>query len=95
MPSRNRKSSTRAQRALYARVLLRDSYRCMLAYPGEWTVRGGQTRHCMGMADCVHHTKGPAEEDMAHLVAACTPCNLKVGEPSNKADLPHRPMTQW
>jgi hypothetical protein len=95
VPSTDRRSSTRAQRELYARVLLRDQYRCQLHYPGEWTVRGGHTRHCMGVADCIHHTRGPAVEDPAHLVAACTPCNLKVGEPSTTVDLPPRPMTTW
>jgi len=95
MPSHNRKTSTRAQRALYARVLMRDGYRCKLNYPGEWRTRTGRVRHCMGVADCVHHTHGPAVEDPAHLLAACTPCNLRVGQPSSTPDLPHRPMTEW
>lgn len=89
------RTSTRAQRALYARVLALAGYRCQLAYPGTWTVRTGQQRHCMGVADCVHHTKGPQVEDPAYLLASCTPCNLKVGEPSATVDLPHRPMTEW
>lgn len=69
----------------------------MLALPGEWTTRQGQTRRCMGRADCVHHTKGRKVTgwDMAYMVAACTPCNLRVGEPDRGIDPPHRTMTEW
>ena len=91
------KGSTRAQRALNARILLRDGYRCRLAYPGEWVVRTGQRRHCMGTADCVHHTRGKAVtgDDPDYMVAACTPCNLKAGAPSSVPDPVHKQMTQW
>lgn len=68
----------------------------MLAYPGEWTTRTGQVRHCMGVADCVHHTRGVhTGRDMAYLVAACTPCNLRVGEPTSTVDQEHKTMTTW
>lgn len=95
--SKGRPSSTRAQQELYSRVLLRDEYRCMLALPGEWTTKSGQRRHCMGRADCVHHTRGWSRtgDDPLYLVAACSPCNLRVGEVAPTDDPPHRPMTQW
>lgn len=91
------KGSTRAGRKVRARVLLRDGYRCQLAYAGEWITADGQARHCMGAADCVHHTrgKGVTGDDPAHMVAACTPCNLRAGEPDPATDPPPRPMTRW
>lgn len=95
MPNPKR-THTRAEQDVAARVLARDGRRCQLAYPGEWTVRGGGVRHCMGRADCVHHTKGVhTGMDMAYLVAACTPCNLRAGQPTTATDPPHRSMTTW
>lgn len=79
------------------RVLLRDEYKCQLRLAGEWTTKTGHTRHCMGVADCVHHTRGKRVTgwDMDHMVAACTPCNLRVGEPDRTHDPEPRPMTTW
>jgi len=95
--SRGRPSSTTFQKRLYRRVLERDEWRCMLALPGEWRTKTGQARHCMGRADCVHHTRGwsVTGDDPQYLVAACTPCNQRVGQPDPALDPPHRPMTQW
>ena len=89
--------TTRLQQEINRRVLMRDGYRCMLALPGTWTTRTGQARHCMGVADCVHHTRGRKVTgwDPAHMVAACTPCNLRIGEPGRDHDPDHKAMTQW
>ncbi|PWW50255.1 hypothetical protein [Actinokineospora spheciospongiae] len=85
-----RGGSTRRWRKLRAAVLaanvVENGGRCRLALPGV----------CTGLADCVHHTQGRAVtgDDPAHMVAACTACNLAVGDP-NKGSTPHRPMTDW
>lgn len=77
-------------------VLARDGYRCQLRCPGEWPVRGGMAR-CLGVADCVHHTRGKAVtgDDLCYLVAACTPCNQHVGDPRGVPDPQPRPVTRW
>jgi hypothetical protein len=70
-------------------VLLRGGYQCQIKVPGTWTTRRGEVQSCLGMADCVHHTQGKAvtgDEDLRYLVAACTPCNLHVGDPTRAAD---------
>lgn len=69
----------------------------MLAYPDTWTTRGGDERHCMGAADCVHHTRGKAVtgDDPDFMLAACTPCNLRAGEPARTPDPAPVPRTQW
>lgn len=86
--------STRRHRKARAAVLARDGYRCMIAIPGEWPAWGGM-RRCLGRATCVHHTrgKGVTGDDPAFMVAACQPCNLKVGQP--KVDPQPRPLTEW
>jgi hypothetical protein len=88
--------STRRWRWIRDAVLVRDGYRCRIALPGTWPVMGGMAR-CLGVADCVHHTRGRAltGDDPAFMVAACTPCNLKVGDPTRMPDPPPRPMTRW
>lgn len=67
-------------------VLERDGYRCQIQIPGL----------CVFTSDCVHHTLGVAVtgDNPAHLVAACTPCNLRLGEPDG-ADARPRRTTQW
>lgn len=72
-------------------VLARDRYRCQLRLEGEWKVLGGTAR-CKVKADCVHHVlgKGVTGDDPRYMVAACTPCNLRVGDPSRNVDPPHR-----
>lgn len=77
--------STAAWRKIRAHVLARDNHRCQLQLDG-----------CRGRADCVHHTVGKAVtgDDPEYLVAACTPCNLKVGDPA-RHDPPVVPRTQW
>lgn len=75
--------STRAWRRVRAHVLARDQHRCRLRVE----------QVCRTRADCVHHTLGKAlGDDPADLVAACTPCNLHVGDP-RAADPAPRPGT--
>lgn len=68
------KGSTRKWRALRLTILRRDNYICQLKLEGVCTYR----------ADCVHHVKGKEfGDDPKYLVSACTPCNLKVGNPNS------------
>jgi 5-methylcytosine-specific restriction endonuclease McrA len=91
--------STRAWRRIRARILARDNYTCRLHLPGTWTVRDSRgrpvLRRCLIAADCVHHVQGRAVtgDDPRYMIAACTPCNLKVGAPDG--DPPNRPVTRW
>jgi hypothetical protein len=67
-------------------VLVRDGYLCQLRLPG-----------CATTADCVHHTAGRSVtgDDPRYLVASCTPCNLKLGDPTKLADRPNEGVTKW
>jgi 5-methylcytosine-specific restriction endonuclease McrA len=80
--------STRAWRALRKQILERDQYRCQLQLEG-----------CRTLADCVHHIHGKTVtgDHPQYLVAACTPCNLKVGDPQGptKKDPPFTPHKRW
>lgn len=76
--------STRAWRRLRAQILTRDQHRCRLQLDG-----------CRVIADCVHHLDGKLRgDDPDRLVASCTPCNLKVGEPTHHDPQP-TPRTDW
>lgn len=91
-----RKGSTRAWRRTRALVLARDGHRCQLALPGTWRTRDGQVRRCLGVATQAHHLDGKAYgDDLGRIVAACKPCNLKVGNPLTAPDPPPRPRTRW
>jgi len=64
--------STRAWRRTRRAVLERDRYRCQLQLPG-----------CTGRATVAHHVKGKAMgDDPKDLLAACSNCNGKVGDPT-------------
>ena len=90
------KGSTPAWRRVRAQILARDHYRCRIATSGTWTDTNGKTQHCRGRADCVHHTRGKAHgDDPDYLVAACTPCNLRIGDPTKHHDPPPNPRTKW
>jgi hypothetical protein len=80
------KGSTRAWRRIRALVLARDGYRCRL-----------RLDVCTHRATCAHHTLGKARtgDDPRYLVAACAPCNLKIGDPSKGADPPNKGVTKW
>jgi hypothetical protein len=66
-------------------VLTRDGWVCQL----ELDV-------CTQVADCVHHVRGKAlGDDERYLVAACTACNLKLGDPTKLADPPNEAITKW
>jgi 5-methylcytosine-specific restriction endonuclease McrA len=90
------KGSTTQWRRVRALVLDRDGWRCQIKLPGEWVTRHGQARRCLGRATQAHHTR-PREvvgDDPRYLVAACAPCNRRVGDPT-AGDPAHRSMTQW
>lgn len=87
--------STRAWRKVRLFVLERDGYRCQV-----------RTERCTahdrtlpvedrGRADCAHHTLGRkiTGDDPRYIVAACTPCNLTIGEPAG--DPRPKMMTKW
>lgn len=69
--------STWAWRKIRAAVLDRDGRRCQLRLDG-----------CTRVATCVHHLHGRAVtgDDPRHLVASCTPCNLRVGDPQRSGN---------
>ena len=78
--------STRAWRTLRAAVLNRDRYTCRLAVPGV----------CEGTATHAHHLRGKAAgDDPAYIVAACSACNLHVGDPMRAPDPPAIGITRW
>ncbi len=85
--------STRAWRKIREQVLERDRRVCRLRLPG-----------CTYVATAVHHTVGRqvSGDDPRYLVAACQPCNTKIGDPQNprsstgrRREPPARPTTQW
>jgi hypothetical protein len=97
-----RGGSTRAYRRTREIVLLENALEhggaCQIALPGQWDARNGEVRCCTGVADCVHHPYGKAAgDDRRELVPACTPCNLKIGDPTRKRsyDPPGRSATRW
>jgi hypothetical protein len=92
-----RRGSTRRGRAINARVRERDGDVCQIRLPGTWLNRRGEVQRCRVRADCVHHTQGRAVtgDDPAYMVAACTPCNLKIGDPTRQPDPLPKPMTRW
>ncbi|HEV8653324.1 MAG TPA: HNH endonuclease signature motif containing protein [Actinomycetes bacterium] len=76
--------STRAWRRVRRQVLERDGYRCQL-----------KLDVCTTRATTAHHVKGKAMgDDPRFLVAACQPCNLKVGDPT-KHDPAPLPWGGW
>lgn len=88
--------STTAWRKVRAAVLTRDNHQCQLRLPGRWRTTRGAWAQCLGTANCVHHVAGRARtgDNPQWMVAACTPCNLRVGDVT-KADPAPRPLTQW
>ena len=66
--------STAAWRRTRARVLERDGNVCQLQIPEV----------CVGTATHVHNTQDRDEvgDDPRFLVAACAPCNIRVGDPT-------------
>lgn len=88
--------STRRWRTIRAAVLIRDGYLCQIKTAGRWWTRTGW-KQCLVRADCVHHTLGReiTGDDPAYLQAACSPCNLKVGEPKKVETPKGRGMTRW
>lgn len=84
-----RGGSTRAYRKVRAAILLNNQ----ATNAGQCTVQVPDV--CTGRADCVHHTKGRAVtgDDPRYMVAACTACNLHIGQPI--IDPRPSPRTEW
>lgn len=82
-----RGGSTRRWRAKRRRVLERDGYRCKLRLDG-----------CTTKATTVHHQANwrgdPGDVPEHLLMAACTKCNGKVGDPTRHDPKP-RSGTAW
>ena len=71
-----------------ARNQVENGGRCTLAIEGT----------CVDVADCVHHKLGRAltgDHDERYLMAVCTACNRKVGDPQRLPDPPARPVSMW
>jgi 5-methylcytosine-specific restriction endonuclease McrA len=88
--------STRSWRRIRAAVLERDLARarrtgepwCRLRVPGV-CVQVSEPMH-------VHHVHGKAHgDDTAHLLAACQPCNLHIGDPTKNNEPAITPVTNW
>lgn len=97
------KGSTREWRRTRAYVLARDLYRCR-AHTDGWCDHVPGQHHCTGLAPLTgpeaghaHHTLGRAVtgDDPDHIVAACAPCNLHIGDPTKAPDPPGRSVTRW
>lgn len=90
------KGSTRAWRRIRAYVLARDGHHCR-AHRDGWCTRVPGTHQCDERATQVHHTHGRATtgDDPRYLVAACKPCNLHIGDPTQHTDPPNKAVTQW
>lgn len=90
--------STRAWRNLRTAILARDIGKGCRAHREGWCERKPAKPHdCTDAQDTAHHTLGKAitGDDPQHIVAACTPCNLAIGDPSNAADPQPQPRTRW
>lgn len=75
--------STREWRTTRARILQRDGNTCRIRLPGICTENADQVHHVLG--------KGVSEAD-DDLVAACLPCNVRLGKPDTD---PVHKTTQW
>lgn len=91
-----RNGSSAQWREIRLIVLERDQWKCRIRLEGTWRGKDGGERHCLINADCVHHTRDRRVfgDDPAYLVAACSPCNLKVGDPT-RGDPEPTPATRW
>lgn len=78
--------STRRWRRIRAAVLHRDNlagWTCR-AHEEGWCNRKPGTHTCTGIPNEAHHTMGKAltGDNPDHLVSACKPCNLHIGDPT-------------
>jgi hypothetical protein len=94
--------STREWRELRAAILARDRYRCR-AHADGWCDQAPGVHTCTGAAPLdgghAHHTRGRAVtgDDPRYIVAACSACNLHIGDPTKHetTDPRPRPRTRW
>lgn len=102
------RGSTRAWRTTRARVLARDAALGCRAHregpngtdgPSWCDLARSKTPHtCTGRGEHAHHTRGRrvTGDDERHIIAACGPCNLHIGEPRlSGGDPPCEPVTDW
>ena len=96
MSERWAKGSTAQWRATRVALFELKGRRCLLAIPGTWVTRNGETRRCLGVATQVHHTRDRrvVGDDLQYLVPACQPCNRKAGDPTS-GDTEPAPATKW
>ncbi|MFI6763312.1 hypothetical protein ACIBF5_29680 [Micromonospora sp. NPDC050417] len=97
--------STRQWRRIRAQVLARDGYRCRAHRDGWCAKIPGHKQHtCTDIAALsgpsaghAHHTlgRGTTGDDPRYIVAACGPCNLYIGDPTEHADPPNKAVTPW
>lgn len=90
--------STRRWRRIRTDVLLRDTGKGCRAHREGWCAKPGVKPHpCTNTQDTAHHThgRGVTGDDPRFLVAACTACNLAIGDPTKLADPQGRAKTRW
>lgn len=81
----------KARRLVLDANLINNKGRCRIGTPGV----------CTTMADCVDHIHGRgqcpgcAADLLSHLQAACTPCNLRKGAPTQHTNPPHTQLAHW
>jgi hypothetical protein len=92
--------STSAWRRVREEVLLRDGGVCR-AHADGWCARVRRPHVCEGRAPLAgghaHHTLGRAVtgDDPRFIVAACSACNLHIGDPTQQHDPRNRRVTRW
>ena len=91
-PRGKRGGSTTRWRKIRALVLDRDGHRCQLQLQ-PWGPSPEQ--RCQVTATVAHHVRGwQYGDDPDHVIAACAPCNTRVGDPQRSDPRPV-PRTQW
>jgi 5-methylcytosine-specific restriction endonuclease McrA len=87
------KGSTRRWRRVRALVLARDAHTCRARVPGTCVGRSTpmHVHHIHGKSRCA----GCRADHPDHLIAACEPCNLRIGDPGRDQEPKPRPVTRW
>jgi 5-methylcytosine-specific restriction endonuclease McrA len=87
------KGSTRAWRTLRRAILARDGNTCRLNIQGVCVHRSRpmHVHHIHGKDRC----RGCSIDAPDHLLAACSACNMHVGDPGKGNDPTPRKVKQW